>query len=388
MIPYARPDVNDDDIQAVSAILKSDWLTQGPAQEKFEAAMAAYCGVKYAVSVSSATAGLHLIYLALGLRSGEQLWTSSNTFVATANCARYCGALADFIDIDPCTYNLCPNLLAAKLTVTKRKGKKLPKIIVPVHFAGQSCLMEEIATTARAEGIAIVEDAAHAVGATYRDRPVGCCEWSDAAVFSFHAVKIMTTGEGGMILTNRSDLYEKLIRLRTHGITRDERFMSQASHGPWYYEQVELGYQYRMTDFQAALGTSQLRRLNAMVMRRREISRIYQETLKNLPLHLPRQHSDTQSSWHLYVIRLKLPELKKTHRQVFEALREAGIGVNLHYIPVHMQPDYQRLGFQSGDFPEAERYYAEAITLPIYSKLSEAEQGKVISALQKVILEV
>jgi UDP-4-amino-4,6-dideoxy-N-acetyl-beta-L-altrosamine transaminase len=385
MIPYARPDIDEADIEAVVGVLKTDWLTQGPAQAQFENAVAAYCGVKYAVTVSSATAALHLAYLALGLGAGDEVWTSPNTFVATANGARYCGAEVDFVDMDDRTYNLSVEKLAEKLAARKSRGGRLPAIITPVHFAGQSCEMEEIQKLAQSCGAAVVEDAAHAIGGAYQGKPVGCCRWSDAAVLSFHAVKIMTTGEGGMVLTNRADLYEKLVRLRSHGITRKAELLQEPSHGPWYYEQLELGHHYRMTDIQAALGASQLKRLDRMVARRREIARSYDKALGDLPLTLPWQHPSTNSSWHLYVIRLQLERIRKTHREVFEGLRAAGIGVNLHYIPVHFQPYYRELGFKAGDYPAAERYYGEAISLPMFSKLTDAELEMVTQAVRTTV---
>jgi UDP-4-amino-4,6-dideoxy-N-acetyl-beta-L-altrosamine transaminase len=383
MIPYARPDLDAYDIQAVARVLETDWLTQGPSQERFENAVANYCGVRYAVAVSSGTAGLHLAYLALGLGPHQKVWTSPNTFVATANAALYCGAGVDFVDIDPRTYNLSPGAFARKL---EEHPDARPAIVIPVHFAGQSCAMEEISRLARTYGIAVVEDATHAIGGNYQGRPVGCCQWSDAAVLSFHAVKIITSGEGGMILTNRTDLYEKLVRLRSHGITRREGLFQQPSPGPWYYEQLELGYNYRLTDIQAALGLSQTKRLDAFVARRREIARAYDKALANLPVTRPWQDPSTDSSWHLYVIRLASDQIKKGQRQVFEELRKAGIGVNLHYIPVHFQPFYQRLGFKRGDFPEAERYYQEAVTLPLFPRLTHEEVNIVVAQLRMTLL--
>jgi UDP-4-amino-4,6-dideoxy-N-acetyl-beta-L-altrosamine transaminase len=383
MIPYARPNLDADDIQAVVEVLQTDWLTQGPAQERLENVMAKYCGVPFAVAVSSGTAALHLAYLALGLGPHQKVWTSPNTFVATANAALYCGAGVDFVDIDPRTYNLSPDAFARKL---EDSPDERPAVVIPVHFAGQSCAMEEISHLARAHGIAVVEDATHAIGGTYQGRPVGCCGWSDAAVLSFHAVKIITSGEGGMILTNREDLYEKLVRLRSHGITRLEDLFQQPSPGPWYYEQIELGYNYRLTDIQAALGLSQTKRLDAFVARRREIAVTYDEALADLPVTRPWQDPRTRSSWHLYVIRLALDQIKKTQRQVFEDLRKAGIGVNLHYIPVHLQPFYGKLGFKPGDFPEAERYYREAVTLPLFPSLTQKELNLVVAQLRKILL--
>lgn len=379
MIPYARQSISEDDIAAVVRVLRSNFLTQGPEIEAFERAVAEKCGVSHAVAVSSATAGLHLAYQALGAGPGDEVWTSPNTFVATANAARYCGARPDFIDIDPRTYTLCPDQLAARL---KAGGR--PKIIAPVHFSGQPAALVPVAAMAQQYGFAVVEDAAHAIGASYQGKPVGCCAHSDCAVFSFHPVKILTTGEGGMILTRRKDLYEKLIRLRTHGITRDPALMTR-NDGPWYYEQLELGSHYRLTDFQAALGRSQLGRLDAFIARRRELAARYGRLLAGLPLTLPWQHPDGASSWHLYVIRLKLDQIRKTHRQVFEELRAAGIGVNLHYIPVHLQPDYRALGFQPGMFPEAEAYYREALSLPMFAALTDAEQDQVVDALHRIL---
>lgn len=379
MIPYARPCLTAEDIQAVVEVLQTDWLTQGPVHQRFEEAIAKYAGVRYAVSVSSGTAALHLLYLALGAGPGKAVWTSPNSFVATANAAYYCGAKADFVDIDPRTYNLCPDALARKL---KANEKQPPFLVVPVHFAGQSCAMEEISRVATARGIMVIEDASHAVGGAYQDKPVGCCRWSEASVFSFHAVKIITSGEGGMILTNRADLYEKLIRLRSHGITRKPQFFQNPSPGPWYYEQLELGYNYRLTDIQAALGLSQCKRLDEFVARRREIAQNYDDAFSDLPLTRPWQAPSTKSSWHLYVIRLALESLRKTHLQVFEELRKADIGVNLHYLPIHLQPFYRRLGFAPGDFPEAEAHAARAISLPMFAGLTSAEQDQVVRAVR------
>lgn len=383
-IPYGRQDINQADIDAVVQVLQSDWITQGPTIEGFEQAVAIYCGAKYAVAVSSATAGLHLACLALGLGRGDRLWTSPITFVASANCGRYCGAEVDFVDIDPQTYNLSIEALKEKLKEAEQLGQ-LPQVVVPVHLAGQSCEMEAIQGLAERYGFRVLEDASHAIGGQYQEKKVGCCQFSDAAVFSFHPVKIITTGEGGMVVTNREEVYERLVRLRSHGVTRDPQLMLGESHGPWYYQQLELGFNYRMTDIQAALGISQIGRLEAFVERRQLLVNRYNQGLKELPLQLPKQHLDTQSSWHLYIIRLQREEILMTHREVFEALREAGIGVNLHYIPVHSQPDYQRLGFQWGDFPEAERYYQEAISLPLYFGLTLENQNKVLELLESVL---
>lgn len=384
IIPYGRQDITPEDIAAVVEVLQSDWLTQGPKIPEFEAALASYCGARYAVVVSSATAALHLACIAAGLKEGDRLWTSPITFVASANCGRYCGATVDFVDIDPHTYNLSVSALATKLAVAQKQGT-LPKVVIPVHLAGQSCEMAALAELAQTYGFTLIEDASHAIGGQYRGRPIGCCEFSTMAVFSFHPVKIITTGEGGAILTNDPDLYQRLIRLRSHGITRDPQQMVGDSQGPWYYQQLELGFNYRMTDLQAALGLRQLQRLDQFVERRRFLAQRYHQYLADLPLTLPFQHPDTRSSWHLYIIRLKRDQIQASHREVFEALRSLGIGVNLHYIPVHTQPYYQQLGFQWGDFPNAEAYYQEAISLPLYYGLTLAQQDQVIQALKQVL---
>ncbi|NEQ36722.1 MAG: UDP-4-amino-4,6-dideoxy-N-acetyl-beta-L-altrosamine transaminase [Okeania sp. SIO3I5] len=383
-IPYGRQNISQEDIDAVVEVLRSDWITQGPAIERFEKIVSDYCGAKYAVAVSSATAGLHIACLAAGLSQGDILWTSPNTFVASANCGLYCGATVDFVDIDPNTYNLSVDQLEGKLIEAEKQGC-LPKVVIPVHFAGQSCEMAKIAALSERYGFRIIEDAAHGIGGYYQRKPVGSCQFSDMAVFSFHPVKIITTGEGGMILTNKEELYEKLIRLRTHGITRKVELMKEESHGPWYYQQLELGFHYRMTDIQAALGASQIQRLDEFVKQRRFLAERYHQLLQGLPLMLPWQHPDTESSWHLYVIRLKLDKIKKTHRQVFEELRQAKIGVNLHYIPVHTQPYYQELGFKWGDFYEAEQYYQEAISIPLYYGLTENNQDFVANKIATLL---
>lgn len=383
-IPYGKQEISEADIAAVIDVLKSDRITQGPAIERFEQAVADYCGVKYAVAVSSATAGLHIACLALELGANDLLWTSPNTFVASANAGRYCGASVDFVDTDPKTYNLSPEALEAKLMAAEKQGK-LPSVVMPVHLTGQSAVMAAIAPLAEKYGFRVIEDASHAIGAQYQGKPVGCCEYSDMAVFSFHPVKIITTGEGGMVVTNQDELYQKLIRLRTHGITRDPNLMTESSHGGWYYQQLELGLNYRITDMQAALGASQMQRLETFVDRRRSLAQRYNEQLQDLPLTLPDQHPDTNSSWHLYVIRLQLDQIQKTHQQVFNELREAQIGVNLHYIPVHTQPYYQQFGFQWGDFPEAEQYYREAISIPLYYGLTEADQDRVVKTLREIL---
>jgi UDP-4-amino-4,6-dideoxy-N-acetyl-beta-L-altrosamine transaminase len=384
MIPYGRQSLDQADIDAVVQVLESDWLTQGPTLERFEAAVAGRCEAAYGVAVCNATAALHIACLAADLGPGDWLWTSPNTFLASANCARFCGASVDFVDIDPLTWNLDVQALARKLEQAEQQGR-LPKVLIPVAFSGQSCDMRAIAALAERYGFIVIEDASHAVGARYAGRPVGCGDYAAMTVFSFHPVKIITTGEGGMVLTNRPELAERLRRLRSHGMTRDPAQMDEASHGLWYYQQVELGFNYRMTDMQAALGLSQLGKLDAFVERRRELAARYHRLLAGLPLQLPAAQVEAESAWHLYVVRLQTERIGKSHREVFEALREAGIGVNLHYIPVHLQPYYRALGFAPGDFPEAERYYGQALTLPLYPAMSEAEQDTVVRQLQQSV---
>jgi UDP-4-amino-4,6-dideoxy-N-acetyl-beta-L-altrosamine transaminase len=384
MIPYGRQDIGEEDIAAVVAVLRSDWITQGPAVPAFEQAIANYVGARHAVAVANGTAALHLAYLALGLGPGDRLWTAPNTFVATANAALYCGATVDFVDIDPDTYLMSVEALERKLADAERAGR-LPKIVAPVHFAGQSCDMRAIHDLGRRYGFRIVEDAAHAIGADYLDGKVGDCRYSDITVFSFHPVKIVTTGEGGALATNDLALATRLSELRTHGITREPERMDDPGEGPWYYEQVELGLNYRLTDIQAALGLSQMKRLDAFVARRRELAARYDERLSNLPLVTPAQRPDGRSAYHLYPIRLRLDRLRQSRREIFEALRAADIGVQVHYIPVHLQPFYRKLGFKEGDFPESERYYAGAITLPLFAKLTAAEQDMVVERVGAVV---
>lgn len=384
MIPYGRQDISAADVRAVVDVLQSDFLTQGPQVPRFEQAVAARVGAAHAVAVNSATSALHLACLALDLGPGDWLWTSPITFVASANCGLYCGARVDFVDIDPRTYNLCPRALERKLEQAARDGR-LPKIVVPVHLSGQSCDMLAIHALAQRFGFKIIEDASHAIGGSYRGECIGNCRYSDIAVFSFHPVKVITTGEGGMALTQDARLAERMARLRTHGITRDAAQMTQVADGPWYYQQLDLGFNYRMTDLQAALGVSQMHRLDAFVERRHQLADRYDRLLAELPLTLPWQHPDSYSGLHLYVIRLQLDRIGCSHRQVFDALRAQGIGVNLHYIPVHLQPYYAQLGFRRGDYPEAERYYAEAISIPMFATLSDAQQDQVVDALRHAV---
>ena len=379
-IPYGRQNISEADIQSVVDVLRSDFLTQGPAVPAFEQAVTAYCGANYGVAVNSATSALHIACLAMGLGQGDWLWTSPITFVASANCGLYCGAQVDFVDIDPRTYNLCPQALAAKLAEAEKNGR-LPKIVVAVHLCGQPCDMAAIHALSQTYGFKIIEDASHAIGGKYKQEPIGNCRYSDITVFSFHPVKIITTAEGGMAVTNNAELAHAMNLLRSHGITRDEAHMTHASDGPWYYQQIALGFNYRMTELQAALGISQMQRLDAFVAQRHALAKRYDELLSSLPLVTPWQHADSYSGLHLYVIRLDLEKTSKSHRQVFDGLRQQNIGVNVHYIPVHTQPYYAQMGFAVGNFPQAEKYYAEAISLPMYQDLSHAQQDHVVAAL-------
>lgn len=382
MIPYGRQDISQADIDAVVDVLKSDFLTQGPKVPEFEQVVADYCGAKRAVAVNSATSALHLACLALGLGPGDSLWTTPVTFVASANCGLYCGASVDFVDIDPRTYNISPQALEMKLKQAEADGA-LPKVLVAVHLCGQPCDMKAIDQLAKKYGFWVVEDASHAIGGKYDGQPVGSCLYSDITVFSFHPVKIVTSAEGGMAVTNDNDLADCMSLLRSHGITRAPELMTQEPDGPWYYQQVELGFNYRMTELQAALGVSQMERLDDFVARRHEIAERYNLLLKELPVTLPWQHPDSYSGLHLYVIRVKGD--KDSHRAIFESLREQDIGVNLHYIPVHTQPYYQKMGFRGGDFPEAESYYGEAISLPMFSAMTEHQQDEVVATVHKAL---
>ncbi len=385
MIPYGRQDISQADIDAVTAVLQSDFLTQGPQVPLFEQAVLDACDAKYAVAVNSATSALHIACLALGLGKGDWLWTTPNTFVASANCGLYCGAQVDFVDVDPRTYNLCAKELEQKLIIAEQQGK-LPKVLVPVHFSGQSCDMQTIHALSQKYGFKIIEDASHAIGGQYQGEPIGNCRYSDITVFSFHPVKIVTTAEGGMAVTNDAQLAEKLGLLRSHGITRDAHLMTEPVHGPWYYQQVDLGFNYRLTDLQAALGVSQMQRLDAYVSKRHQLAQRYDELLKDLPVTTPWQHEDSYSGLHLYVIRLQLDKIQKTHLEVFEGMRAAGILVNLHYIPVHMQPYYKSMGFKVGQFPQAEQYYKEAISIPMFPVMTAEQQEKVVAVLRELLL--
>lgn len=384
MIPYGRQDISQADIDEVVGVLRSDFLTQGPQVPRFEEAVRKKVGADYALAVNSATSALHVACLALELGNGDLLWTSPITFVASANCGLYCGADVDFIDIDPRSFNLCPTALEAKL-IEAEAANRLPKILVVVHMCGQSADMEKIAALGNRYGFRIIEDASHAIGGEYRGGYIGNCRFSDITVFSFHPVKIITTAEGGMAVTNDPVVAQKMELYRSHGVTRDPSLMTHEPDGPWYYQQVNLGYNYRMTDLQAALGLSQMRRLDAFVARRHQLAERYDNLLTDLPLVTPWRANNTYSAFHLYVIRLRLNEITRSRREVFEAMRAMGVGINIHYIPVHTQPHYSAMGFKSGDYPEAERYYEQAISLPLFATMTNDQQDEVVRALRKVL---
>lgn len=384
-IPYGRQNISEQDIDAVVAVLNSNFLTQGPQVPLFEKSVLDVVGAKYAVAVNSATSALHIACLALGVGKGDVVWTSPITFVASANCALYCGADIDFVDIDERTYNLSITKLEEKLIQAKAENK-LPKVVIPVHLCGQSCDMQKIYQLSQQYGFKIIEDASHAIGGKYQEQYIGSCQYSDITIFSFHPVKIVTTAEGGMAVTNDAKLAQKMDLLRSHGITRNTDLMTRQSDGAWYYQQIDLGFNYRMTELQAGLGVSQMKRLEQFVAKRHQIAKRYNELFANLPVVLPYQLENTYSGLHLYVIRLKLDKLKKTREQIFNELREKGIGVNVHYIPVHTQPFYQNLGFKQGNFPNAEQYYAEAISLPMYPDLTEEQIQYIYTALKEVLV--
>lgn len=384
-IPYARQSIDPADIEAVVETLRSSNLTQGPKIEEFEEAVAHYCGAKYAIATNSATSALHIAALAAGLGPGDEHWTSPNTFVASANCGLYCGSRIDFVDIDPLNFCMSIDALEEKLRARQKKGN-LPKVIIPVHFAGQSVAMDRVRSITSQYGVCLIEDAAHAIGATYKGKPVGSCQFSEMTVFSFHPVKIITSGEGGMITTNDRNLYEKLKRLRSHGITRDEAYLEKAPEGPWSYEQLDLGYNYRMTDIQAALGSSQIKRINTFVARRNEIAKRYFDGLRDVPyVKLPGVIGNGLSAWHLYVLQISFDELGKTRKAVFEELKKQNVGLNVHYIPVHLQPYYRKLGFTAGQFPNAEKFYSQAVSIPMFYELSATKQQYVIARLRSTL---
>lgn len=384
MIPYGRQDISQEDIEAVVEVLRSEWLTQGPMVPRFEQAVAEKVGARHAVAMNSATSALHVACLALGLGPGDLLWTVPNTFVASANCGRYCGAEVDFVDIEPDTSNIDIAALREKLLAARHSGQ-LPKILVPVDFAGQPVDQGEIKKLSDEFGFRVIEDASHAIGASRNGEPVGSCRWCDITIFSFHPVKVITSGEGGMALTNNPEWAARMVSLRSHGITRDPSRMVSEPDGPWYYEQTELGYNYRMTDIHAALGLSQLGRLETFVESRNSAARRYSEMLASLPIRLPAVRPGSYSAFHLYTVRLQENRVRRSHREVFEFLRESGIGVSLHYIPVHLQPYYRALGFGPGDFPEAEEHYREAITLPLFYGMTDEQQLAVVAALRRAL---
>lgn len=383
-IPYGRQHISQADIDAVVAVLQSDFLTQGSQVPTFEQQLCDYVGANYGVAVNSATSALHLACLALGLGKNDWLWTTPNTFVASANCGLYCGAKVDFVDIDPKTLNMSITALAEKLAIAEQE-QRLPKIVVPVHFAGEPCDMEKISQLAKRYGFSVIEDASHAIGGRYQGKKVGNCQYSDITVFSFHPVKIITTAEGGLATTNCPQLAEKMQQLRSHGISRDSEKMQGNSHGDWYYQQLDLGFNYRMTELQGALGISQLQNLEKFVEKRQQLAQRYDELLQHLPMILPYRNPNNYSALHLYPIQI-LPTANKNRKQVFDNLRQQNIGVNVHYIPVHTQPYYQTMGFKQGDFPNSEQYYANAISLPLYYDLTEELQNQVVTALEKALL--
>ncbi|WP_085298126.1 UDP-4-amino-4,6-dideoxy-N-acetyl-beta-L-altrosamine transaminase [Cognaticolwellia mytili] len=386
MIPYGKQDISQHDIDAVVEVLKSDFLTQGPQVPLFESKIMATTKANHAIAVNSATSALHLACLALGLSKGDVVWTSPISFVASANCALYCGADVDFVDIDPDTYNLSTNALENKLTHAKQNNLPLPNIVIPVHLCGQPCDMDKIHELSKTYSFAIIEDASHAIGGKYKSNPIGGCQFSDIAVFSFHPVKIITTAEGGVATTNNAKLAKRMALLRNHGITRDDKLMTEPTHGAWYYQQIELGFNYRMTEMQAALGISQLTKLFEFVNKRNKLAKRYNEKLRDFPLTLPEQTSDSYSTRHLYVIQLKLAEITLSHQQVFDALRQKNIGVNLHYIPIHLQPFYKNRGSKVGQFPNAENYYKRAISIPLFHQMTDEQQDSVIQALKDILL--
>ena len=385
MIPYGHQDISEEDIEAVVEVLRSDYLTQGPAVPVFEQVICDYTEAKYGVAVNSGTSALHIACLALELGKGDWLWTTPITFVASANCGLYCDAKVDFVDIDPITWNLSAEKLEEKLKEAEREGK-LPKVIVAVHLCGLSCDMEKISNLSKQYGFSIIEDASHALGGQYQEKNIGNGQYSDISTFSFHPIKNITTGEGGMAVTNNPELAEKMRRLRSHGITSDPALMTHSKDGLWYYQQIELGFNYRMSDLHAALGISQLKRLDEFIANRRSIAKRYDQALSELPLQLPSKSKtnseESSSAYHLYIIRLQNSQGKSDRKTVLEALRDKDIQAHVHYIPLHTQPYYQQFGFKEGDFPEAENYYSEAMTLPIYSAMSSIEQDTVVRELK------
>ena len=384
MIPYGKQEINQADINSVLSVLQSDFLTQGPQVPLFEKKVSKYCDSKYAVASNSATSALHIACLALGLDKGDWLWTSPNSFVASANCGLYCGAKVDFVDIDSQTYNLSTEELEKKL-IQARKHNRLPKIIVPVHFAGQSCDMKKIYSLSKDYGFKIIEDASHAIGGKYLDKPIGCCQYSDITVFSFHPVKIITTAEGGMSTTNDKELSDRMQLLRSHGVTRNPELMSELSEGSWHYQQVDLGFNYRMTELQGALGVSQMLRLDEFVSKRHILKERYDMLLSNNSIIKPYQNQDSYSALHLYPIQIDLDIIDKDRQEIFDELKRDGIGVNVHYIPIHTQPYYLKFGFKQGNFPNSEVYYKRAITIPLFHSMTFDQQDQVVATLDKIL---
>jgi len=384
VIPYGKQDINQSDIESVIKVLESDFLTQGPKVPLFEKKVSDYCNSRYSVATNSATSALHIACLSLELGKNDWLWTSTNSFVASANCGLYCGAQVDFVDIDSKTLNICEEDLERKLIKAKQVNK-LPKIVIPVHFAGQSCNMKRIYSLSQEYGFKIIEDASHAIGGKYLDKPIGSCQYSDITVFSFHPVKIITTAEGGLASTNNSELAEKMRLFRSHGITRDPSLMSKASEGIWYYQQIALGFNYRMTELQAALGASQINRLDEFVAMRHIRQKRYNELLKDFPVIVPYQSSHSYSALHLYPIQIDTNKVKKTRAEIFKELRDNGIGVNIHYIPIHLQPYFEKIGFAKGSFPNAENYYESALSIPMFQGLTIEMQDEVVSVLKKIL---
>ena len=384
MIPYGRQEISEEDVSAVVEALRSDFLTQGPKVPLFEKAVADYCGTKYGVAVNSATSALHIACLALELGEGDWLWTSPNSFVASSNCGLYCGAKVDFVDIDKETYNLCAEELEKKLIQAKHENK-LPKVLVTVHFAGQSCDMKKIHKLSKEYGFFIIEDASHSIGGKYLAKSIGGCQYSSITVFSFHPVKIITTAEGGLATTNSKKLAEKMNLFRSHGVTRDQSLIKKRNEGPWYYQQIDLGFNYRMTELQAALGISQMKKLDEFVLKRHILQEKYDILFASLPIIRPYQNQDSYSALHLYPIQIDLDNNTKSRKQIFIELREKGIGVNVHYIPIHTQPYYKNLGFKEGDFPNSEYYYSRAISLPLFHAMALNQQDEVFNALKSVL---
>lgn len=384
-IPYARQEIDDYDIASVIETLKSDFLTQGPQPVLFEKNISEYCGANFGVSFNSATSALHAACLALSIGENDYVWTSPNTFVASSNCALYCGAKVDFVDIDQATYNISIEKLEEKLSSAKKENK-LPKVVIAVHFAGQSCDMEAIFLLSQKYGFKLIEDASHAIGGKYKEKRIGNCSFSDITIFSFHPVKIITTGEGGMAVTNQKFLADHMIKIRSHGIAYEiNNNVDQSKDEIWNYHQISLGFNYRMTDIQAALGVSQFRKIDEFLLKRHSIAKKYDNELKGLPVTIPFQDLDCYSSFHLYVVRLKLNEIKKSQKEIYNSLKHMGINVNLHYIPVYLHPYYQSLGFKRGLCPESELYFKEAISLPMFSGLSTKKQDYVIESIKSII---